>query len=34
MTDGQAIPDDLRSARHIITTLGAGTPRSSRAIAA
>jgi flagellar biosynthesis protein FlhF len=34
MTDGQAIPDDLRSARRIITTLGSGTPRSNRAIAA
>ena len=34
MTDGQAIPDDLRSARRIIMTLGSGTPRSNRAIAA
>ena len=34
MTDGQAIPDDLRSARRIIMTLGGGTPRSNRAIAA
>jgi flagellar biosynthesis protein FlhF len=34
MTDGQAIPDDLRSARRIITTLGSGTPASNRAIAA
>ena len=34
MTDGQAIPDDLRTARHIITTLGSAAPRSSRSIAA
>ena len=34
MTDGQAIPDDLHSARRIIMTLGSGTPRSNRAIAA
>jgi flagellar biosynthesis protein FlhF len=34
MTDGQAIPDDLRSAGHIITMLGSAAPRPSRAIAA
>jgi len=34
MTDGQAIPDDLRTARRILTTLGSGTPSSTRAIAA
>ena len=34
MTDGQGIPDDLRSARRIITMLGSGTPASNRAIAA
>ena len=34
MTDGQAIPDDLRSARRILMTLGSGTPSSHRAIAA
>jgi flagellar biosynthesis protein FlhF len=34
MTDGQAIPDDLRTARRILMTLGSGTPSSNRAIAA
>jgi flagellar biosynthesis protein FlhF len=34
MTDGQAIPDDLHSARRILSTLGSGTPSSTRAIAA
>ena len=34
MTDGQAIPDDLRSAQRIIMMLGSGTPSSNRAIAA
>jgi flagellar biosynthesis protein FlhF len=34
MTDGQGIPDDLRSARRILMTLGSGTPSSNRAIAA
>jgi len=34
MTDGQAIPDDLRAARRIIAMMGSGTPSSTRAIAA
>jgi flagellar biosynthesis protein FlhF len=34
MTDGQAIPDDLRSARRILSTLGSGPSSSARAIAA
>jgi len=34
MTDGQGIPDDLRSSRRILMTLGSGTPSSNRAIAA
>ena len=34
MTDGQAIPDDLRSATRIIAMLGSGTPSSNRAMAA
>jgi flagellar biosynthesis protein FlhF len=34
MTDGQGIPDDLRSAGRIITMMGSGTPSSNRAIAA
>jgi flagellar biosynthesis protein FlhF len=34
MTDGQAIPDDLHSARRILSTLGAGAASSAKAIAA
>ena len=34
MTDGQRIPDDLRTARRIISMMGSGTPSSNRAIAA
>lgn len=34
MTDGQGIPDDLHSARRILTTLGSGTPAAVRRIAA